>query len=70
MLDIDTLDEIDNLKSLINEVIDLSIVNEDSIINRNRSGLDNKHVLSLVNLITQKLQILQNRFNLLIGRFK
>ena len=70
MIDVDTIEEIDILKNMISEVINLSIVNEDSVIHRNKSGLDNPHMISLVHIIIQKLYVIQNQVDYLIRRFE
>ncbi len=70
MLDIDSIEQIDNLKASIKETLNLSIVCEDSLMHRNRTGFDNPHVISLVQLIIERLKLVDENFEYLVRRFK
>ena len=61
MIDVDTIEEIDILKNMISEVINLSIVNEDSVIHRNKSGLDNPHIFLLCILLFRNFMLFKIR---------
>lgn len=61
---------IEKFQVMLNDIINLSLTNEDVIIHRNQIGLSDEHLITLVQIITKKLRNLNIEFNCLIERIK
>lgn len=66
----DIEEQIEKLQVLLNDTINLSLSNEDVIIHRNKIGLSDEHLITLVQIITNKLHNINKELDLLIQRIK
>lgn len=65
-----TEDIIEKLQILLRDTVNLSITNEDVLIHRNKIGLSDEHLITLVQIITYKLHNIDREFNELVDRIK
>lgn len=70
MSNIQTVEKIEKIKILLKDLINLSKINEDTIIQRTQTGLSCEHLISLAQVITKKLQDIDKDFDTLINRIK
>lgn len=61
---------IEQLQVLIYDTINLSLTNEDVLIHRNKIGLSDEHLITLVQIITNKLHHIERELNILFDRIK